>query len=171
MKRLFFGLELSGAAREALASLAPALRQAASGRWTAPENYHVTLAFLGMTPENCLPQLFSFADRAFGAPFEVTVTGLGTFKNGAILWAGVEKCAPLAALQKRLSLMLAENGYPAEPGDYTPHITLARGARIAAPLPSFEPVRFSVDHAALFESARVEGVLSYIPLYRSVPHG
>ena len=46
--RLFAGLELPAAWRRALAAAAAQLEQAGvRGRFTRPENYHLTLVFLG----------------------------------------------------------------------------------------------------------------------------
>ncbi len=58
--RLFFAIELSDPVRECSASLQEELQKCLpdpSYRWTRPELFHVTLAFLGNVDEQLLPRL------------------------------------------------------------------------------------------------------------------
>ncbi|MBR3503888.1 MAG: RNA 2',3'-cyclic phosphodiesterase [Clostridia bacterium] len=163
-KRLFFGLTLSDAARRAVARAASAV-QFDRGRLHPPENYHITLVFLGMTPAEAAPRLLRLGEAAMRKPFELVLAPeMGTFKDGTILWAGVEPSEPLFALQGRLAAMLRENGFPADDAPYRPHITLGRGMRLTAPPPPLEPTAFSVGAVTLFESLRLDGRLVYRPL-------
>ena len=167
--RLFLGLELSDEARRALDSVRRELQNAgAIGKFHAPALYHLTLAFLGNTPVEAISPIRRLMDEIPSAPFELTLSQLGTFKNGSILWAGVRSCPPLMDYQERLARSLRSAGFPLEEGAYQPHITLARRVKTAVPEIAVSPVSFSVRHATLFESTRVDGKLTYLPLTRSV---
>ncbi len=52
-------------------------------RWVARENIHVTLKFLGDTPEEIVPELVEVVTGACAgtAPFDIVLGGLGGFPN------------------------------------------------------------------------------------------
>ena len=164
LARLFFGLRLDDAARRAVAEAAGALRYEA-GRLHPPENYHLTLRFLGMTDRRAIAPLCDLADGALGEPFRLTLSGsMGVFRGGRVVWAGLEPSKRLMSLQAALNESLTGMGFddPEEP--YTPHITVGRGLRLIAPLPAVRKVSFEAVRVTLFESARVDGALRYVPL-------
>lgn len=169
--RLFFGLELSDEARHALDDVRRALQaEGVIGKFHAPSLYHLTLAFLGSTPVEAVPALERLIGSVPAAPFQLTLSALGTFKNGSILWAGVQPNAFLLNYQGLLADALRENGFSLDEGEYRPHITLARQVKTGVPSIKVPEITFPVVHATLFESTRVDGALTYLPLYRSVFH-
>jgi len=167
--RLFLGLELNDEARRALDGVRRDLQSAGmAGKFHPAPLYHLTLAFLGNTPVSLIPSLERIMNRVPAAPFDLTLSSLGTFRNGSILWAGVQECPALMEYQKALADTLRNAGFPLEENGYSPHITLARQVKTAAPAIEVPQITFPVRHATLFESTRVEGRLAYLPLYRSV---
>lgn len=99
--RVFAGIWPTPEVRRHLASalvtalgVEPELAPGRSGgdgvRWTAAENWHVTLAFYGDLGEGRVEVLAeSLADVAAGAgPFDLTLAGAGVFAHRT-LWAGV----------------------------------------------------------------------------------
>lgn len=123
---------MSDSVRDALTTARETLQRAAPDRalrWVAPENYHITLLFLGEQPEERVGAIVEAmqAARAGVSPFTITVQGLGVFPNWNrpnVLWAGVREGADsltkiATALEK--SLMPKPSGKP-----FHPHITLAR---------------------------------------------
>lgn len=167
--RLFLGLELSDEARGALDSVRRALQESgAIGKFHAPALYHLTLCFLGNTPVASVPIIERLMDQIPAAPFSLALSSLGTFKNGSILWAGVNPCAALTEYQGKLAASLRQAGFPLEEGEYRPHITLGRQMKSTVPDIAVPEINFPVQQATLFESTRVDGALAYIPLYRSV---
>ena len=128
--RLFVGIEPDEAARHALSDWAQALSVRVSGRYYAPDLYHVTLCFLGQTARERISAIVRAMREAYAEPFEARLSETGTFKGGAVLYAGVEKSACLAALQERLCASLRREGFSLneEAEHYVPHITLARHA-------------------------------------------
>ncbi len=169
--RLFLGLELDDRARNALSCVRSELEERGlRGRLHAPALYHLTLSFLGSTPLERIGEIQKIMDSTPCAPFSLTLSAMGTFKNGSILWAGVEECSALREYQSRLARALANAGFPVEAGEYRPHITLGRQVKSEIPDIGVPPVSFDVFHATLFESTRIDGVLTYVPIYRSAFH-
>ena len=169
--RLFLGLELNDEARRALDSVRRSLEtEGVTGKFHAPSLYHLTLVFLGNLPLDAVPALKEIMNALPAAPFELTLSSLGTFKNGSILWAGVKDCPELMEYRRRLADSLQAAGFSFEEGEYRPHITLARQVKTDVPLTEVPSITFPVRHATLFESTRVDGALTYLPLYRSVFH-
>ena len=77
--RLFVGIELDEATRRTLQAWARALEREISGRYYAPDLYHVTLCFLGQTGRERLPAIKRAMEAAFHEPFSVRLGELGTF--------------------------------------------------------------------------------------------
>ena len=169
--RLFFGLTLPPEVRKATAAYAHRAAQTLPGRYALPENHHITLAFLGEVEPARLggaQAVLAACAAAFPAPL-VTVEGPGHFgrEENAILTLRAGSEPPLAPLHEALVAALDARGLPFDPGPFSPHVTLARHARLTdAPPPPFAPVRFRAARACLFLSARDrENVLRYTPLY------
>ena len=164
--RLFIGVALSEAARAALDNVRRALPRSAGGRLYHPSLYHITLCFLGDTPRRAIPHLRACMDRLAFEPFELTLGELGTFGNGAVLWAGLEPpCVELHRLQGALAAKLTENGFAFDKKKFTPHITLGRQMKLRGELPEPSPVAFTVNNIVLYESARKGGALTYDPIH------
>ena len=100
--RLFVAALIPDAVRNALHQAREQLQRAAPDRalrWVAPENYHITLLFLGEQDETRVPAIVQAMEsaRAGIAPFEIAVQGLGVFPNWNrpnVLWAGVSEGTP-----------------------------------------------------------------------------
>jgi 2'-5' RNA ligase len=100
-------------------------------RLVAPENYHVTVKFLGDRSREELEDL----DRAFQrklptpGPFSLGVRGVGAFPdpgNPSVLWAGVETPDELRSFVQTVETISVEHGADREDRDYHAHVTLAR---------------------------------------------
>lgn len=125
--RLFVGLDLPWDLRQRLAMLAGAGIPGA--RWVPPENYHVTLRFIGEAPRY-LAEEIDDALAALKAPaFPLTLAGIGTFAKGGrvqTLWVGVERNARMDRLQNKVETALQRCGLEPERRRFQPHLTLAR---------------------------------------------
>lgn len=167
--RLFFGLSLPEEMRAVTRACAEAAEACAPGRYALPENHHVTLAFLGEVPPARLPDARDMLARcaaAFPAP-TITLSGYGVFgrRTNGILVLRLESQPALAPLHDALLRALACAGLPADPGPFSPHITLARHASLPEAMPACPPASFRAAQAHVFLSARDgESVLRYTPL-------
>jgi 2'-5' RNA ligase len=161
--RLFVAVDLPASVREAIvAATSPLLLALPDLRWTAPENLHCTLVFLGDVDPDAVPVL---RDRLSAAavsvePFETRVDGFGRFPaRGAarVVWAGLDD--PLAtmgalagAVGHHTTDLVATKDRP-----FTAHVTVARARR---------PVRISPQLLETAIDARAFPVTE-ITLYRS----
>jgi len=172
--RLFFGISLPESIRRAVSSRAAECQIQIPGRYTCEENYHITLAFLGSVPDARVCDAQAVLQRCAGitpAPL-LTLEETGFFgrAQNAILIARVSSAPSLAPLHDALIRGLEAASLPFDPGPFSPHITLARHARIeGVSLPEGERLSFTPDCAHLYLSARNEqDVLTYTPI-ASVP--
>lgn len=145
--RLFVAADLDDAAREACARVAASLRECGwPGRWVAPENYHVTVAFLGSVDPARLPEVLDVLRVA--APrvtaFEVPLDTVGAFPNARrprVAWVGPGAALPaFATLCSVVRGELAALGFTFEP-HADAHVTLARAAGATVALPAVDPPR------------------------------
>lgn len=125
MPRLFTGLEIPSETALRLSMLRGGLRGA---RWIDPENYHITLRFIGDIDERTADEVVNALDRVRRNPVEVRLDGLGVFGNGKphCVWSGVRLTPELAELQSEQERILQRLHLPAERRKYIPHVTLAR---------------------------------------------
>lgn len=104
-------------------------------RVTAPEGYHLTLAFLGERTEGQLPEILSAVDAAAAefSPFSLHLCRACRLSRGSVLAIRAEEGAVQAsALMGRMNELL-----DLSPGRriFTPHITLARMRRGSGRIP------------------------------------
>jgi 2'-5' RNA ligase len=101
------------------------------GKPVRPENWHVTLRFLGETTPTQLERVIAFLDEHRSVPpFSVGFAGLGAFPKSSratVLWLGIDRGAEEAT---RVAAVCEEAAVSAgfEPEDRPchPHVTLAR---------------------------------------------
>lgn len=125
MPRLFTGLELPRGTSLYLASLRGGLYGA---RWIDPENYHMTLRFIGDIEARLARDIENELGEVFRDPVEITITGLGIFggdKPHALI-ANIAPIRQLIELQAEHERIMRRLGLPKDPRKFTPHITLAR---------------------------------------------
>jgi 2'-5' RNA ligase len=101
-------------------------------RWVRVEGLHLTLRFLGATPDPRQQELAAALEAAASgvSPFEISLAGGGAFPNPyrpRVLWIGIARGVDrLGALAGRLSLELQRLGWPPDDRPFAPHLTLAR---------------------------------------------
>jgi 2'-5' RNA ligase len=93
---------------------------------------HVTLAFLGWTPDDQLEHVTAAARAAAAAhgPFELRFGGAGRFPatgRPRVVWLGIGAGGePLAALAESVTAELRARGLKFDDRPFAPHLTLAR---------------------------------------------
>jgi 2'-5' RNA ligase len=100
-------------------------------KWTKPANWHITLIFLGNTPEAQIGLLQNLIGESFAEvpAFKTEITGIGVFpntRNPKVLWLGVENLQPLMPGYLSLTEMLQQLDFSLENKPFKPHLTLAR---------------------------------------------
>lgn len=151
--RLFLGLDITPQDALAIADWRQRMLPPLT-RPTPPENFHVTLAFLGDVTSRQLDPLVEQLDRVSGTPFGLSIDEVGYFPRPGILWVGpAETPRPLAQLARDVQAAARRAGLQVEKRTFRPHITLARRCDSPPPL-SARPPAFDVqfDDFALFES-------------------
>ena len=105
------------------------LRGGISGaRWIEPENYHVTLRFIGDIDQRLAGDADDVLSEIRRPSFPVTLDGLSWFgadKPRAIV-AKVRPAAPLVELQAEQERRLRRVGVEPETRKFVPHVTMAR---------------------------------------------
>ena len=100
--------------------------------WVKPGNQHLTLKFLGEIRTDQLQEIRNKITEALTpyAPFRLSLDSVGVFphtRNPRVLWLGLkDEEGTLARLQSALEQALADEGFPADPRPFSPHLTLAR---------------------------------------------
>ena len=174
--RLFFCLELGEEVRQVLAEVARQCRGSlGDGSWVPPENYHLTVRFLGEVQEERVPELLELGKNAAGEaqPFGVKLEVLGGFpqpKAARVLWVGPKAEPPeFRELCRRVEEGLRSLGFPPEKKEPVAHVTLARFKNpkdlrvlLARPLPPIPEAK--IEGLTLMRSElRPEGA-KYTPL-------
>lgn len=131
--RLFFAVHISENIRETLLQFQEKCR--ASGghvKWVEKENLHMTLKFLGDTPQSKIEELMRSANAVAARfkPFTLLWSGFGAFpglKSPKVIWAGLAVGGDLLeSLFLALEQHLTAEGFPAETKKFKPHLTIGR---------------------------------------------
>lgn len=124
--RLFIAIPLPEPVRRRLSDL----KQSIEGvRWQRQKQLHITLKFLGDTPEEHLNSLVDELQGIDYQTFTIIIKGFGSFPRGGdprVLWAGISDPAKLTKLHARIEEKCIAMGYKAEARPFKPHITLGR---------------------------------------------
>lgn len=136
--RLFVSIEPPADALAALdAELGPTRAVAPHGlRWTRPEQWHLTLAFLGEVPDADVPALTESLAAVVGdAPISLRLAGGGCFGD-RVLWVGLAgDVHALRTLAEAAGAAARSAGVALEEdARYRPHLTLARAGKTRADL-------------------------------------
>lgn len=125
--RLFVALDLPWDLRQRVAMLAGAGIPGA--KWVQPENYHITLRFIGETQAHRAEDIDHALAALKARSFDLTLSGVGTFARSGRstqLWVGVERNPLLDHLQNKIETALQRLGLEPERRRFAPHLTLAR---------------------------------------------
>src|SRR4029077_2800996 len=169
MPRLFTGVEIPSDVGQALGMLRGGIPGA---RWIDPENYHLTLRFIGDVDDLVAHEVASLLGRVKRGPFELHLEGLTSF-GGRKPRAVVATVAPVQALldgEAEQERLMQRIGLEPEGRKYTPHVTLARlrdssSRDVAEYLSTRGPLfgsSFRVPHFVLFSARASVGGGPYV---------
>ncbi len=176
--RLFIAVDLPVEIKQALLKLQSDLKQLGiNGFWKSPDNFHITLEFLGEIDPNkvaALTETMSIVVRHY-KPFNLSITGIGAFpslKKPHTLWTAVSgSLKELERLKQDLHHELKSNGFKLDERKFKPHISLA--SRPILDKIDLSAVRskmlgeYMVTEIVLFESKVIRGKRVYLDLFRA----
>jgi 2'-5' RNA ligase len=186
--RLFVAVDLSPGALADLAGLVNGLRVSRanapghSTRLTRPENWHITVTFLGDVPVAKVARAEAVVRdvAARGSPITLRVAGGGTFggRRDPILWAGVggevERLRDLARATQRA---LRRARLPRDDRPPRPHLTISRPGQRVPPgeiaadmttLNGYTGPEWTVTELHLMRSDTVQSPTGPAPRYTSL---
>lgn len=141
------------------------------GRVVRPENWHVTLRFLGWIDDEQRDRVSGYVtEHIETAPFTMSFGALGAFprpQRAAVLWLGVEDGADsLTSLAEVCETAAQSAGLSPEERPFHPHLTLSRirpHQDVHATIEAVDrfPLRQDVDHLTLFRSHLKRGGAEY----------
>lgn len=178
MLRLFVAIPLSDEVKTELAHAQQSLMRQfrrSQVNWVAPENFHITVQFIGDVVEEKVAQLQEALHSVRCEPFALELGQVSAFphpKRPQILVVETSTHPSLFVLHRRVANALLSQGLPIDTKKFTPHITLGR-VKVASETLSgveipVEPIRIEVGEFVLMESflgtlgAHYEPVLAYI---------
>ena len=166
--RLFVAIPFSEAALDAAEVRSSYVKSVSRrGNFTARENLHLTLAFLGEVDDAAA--IVHALNGLRWTAFPIRIGGLGSFpsRNATTVFAVCDGGAPLSVLAEAVRTALRTAGIAFDGKPFSPHLTLVRESDLPAAaiaLGAFPPAVFLVDRFVLFESLRPDGRLVYRPL-------
>jgi RNA 2',3'-cyclic 3'-phosphodiesterase len=162
-RRLFFALWPDDAARSHLADAVRNVVSTGGGLPVPHQNLHVTLAYLGATPESRMAEIMSVAQRAADTfpvdadPLRINFDRIEYWQQPQILCATTDS-QPLHAtnsfnsLAEGLKREARTAGFTPDVQPSRAHVTLAREIRHADGAPTMEPVLWTFTEFALVDS-------------------
>lgn len=170
MPRLFTGLEVPRDVGFALSLKRGGLPGA---HWIDPENYHITLRYIGDVDFRTAQEISGVLERSCStASVQIRLTHMDVFGGNRprALFAGVEGNADLNRLQGGQERALQQIGLMPDRRKFAPHVTLARlrgtsargMAQFMAEAMWFEPLLFSATRFVLFSSRESAGGGPYL---------
>ena len=128
MPRLFTGVEIPADVAQDLAIMKGGIEGA---RWIDPDNYHLTLRFVGDIPDRMADELTAELQRVVAMPaFNLKLAGMGFFgtRKPHSLHVKAAESPDLRRLQAMHERVCQSVGLPPEQRKFMPHVTLARTA-------------------------------------------
>ncbi|MGA0046322.1 MAG: RNA 2',3'-cyclic phosphodiesterase [Candidatus Kapaibacteriota bacterium] len=159
-----------------VAAVQPLLQGIDGARWTPPDQWHITLRFVGSANSDRMEELAAVLSTVRFSPFPLDLHGVGTFpafradKRMNVLWLGLQENDALDRLIADVEDIVLMTGFaPADRPTY-PHLTIAR----LKDANSADVARW-LDNQAEFEGPRwevrsIELMDSYIHQHETAAH-
>jgi 2'-5' RNA ligase len=131
--RTFIAIELPSGLRQRIHDSTKPLRDVARDvKWVDAANLHITLKFLGRTPESLIPKLEEMLNRAVQGyqAFDMSFAGVGSFPSGKrpprVVWVGVEAPQEISAIHRDVESAMVTMDFEADNRPFSPHLTIGR---------------------------------------------
>jgi len=125
--RLFTVVDVPDSLREALSAFQD--EGDLDVRWTSPEQFHVTLRFIGDVDEERARQYEAALSGVEVPPAQCIPYGLDVLpsrRSPRVLMLGLERTGSIMTLYEAVSDVLGSEGLKPEGRTYRPHVTIAR---------------------------------------------
>lgn len=168
--RAFVAVKLGPEVESAVAAFQKRLRRLVQGvAWTNPDNFHLTLRFLGSNvPADPLRAIEEGLEAIAQSTrsFTVEVCGAGAFPSlgrPRVIWVGLQE-SELQALADKVEALAVAAGLPPEERPFSPHLTLGR-VRVPVRSPALqkeleEAAGLSFGHSTIAEVTLFQSLLS-----------
>jgi 2'-5' RNA ligase len=126
MIRLFVAVPLPEEIQDRVSALCSGL---AHVRWVDPENFHITLRFIGEVDESRFEDIDMALSVVRAPAFRLKLSGVDSFGNHngvRAVWVGIEREPALFHLRDKVESALVRAGVPPETQKFKPHVTLTR---------------------------------------------
>jgi 2'-5' RNA ligase len=184
-RRLFVAVPLPDEAAGAVASIVDGVRAMPlpagmrDVRWVRLDGLHLTLRFLGPTPDDRIEATVGAVRSAAARiePFGLRIAGAGSYPPGPrprTLWLGVhDQDGSMARLATAIGEALDAVGWSPDARPFRPHLTLARSDGLAAGPVVAErlaaaigdaSIETGIEHIGVFESLTGGGPARYLPV-------
>ena len=181
VKRLFVGIPIKSETVELLVKswMNEPLFSHGLLNWVKPEDWHITLFFLGNQQISDITLLQQIIEESFlsVSAFNAQLCGVGTFlckHNPKVLWLGLENLQLMLPAYSRMGELLLQNGFTFSNNPLRPHLTVARIKRLEN-YGSFNSFLFqnrevsfgsvAINHVILYESVLTSNGPVYNPLF------
>ena len=164
-KRIFFALWPSEKQRRQIDCAIEPYRANLAGKWTARDNWHVTLVFIGGFPADDIPALQAVAGNVQCPAIKLRFERIDFWRRPRIMCLHTDFVSNhLSELVKLLELAAKSFGFKPEKRPYRPHMTIARKARFFEPITLAQPVELHWSGFDLIESISMPSGVQYKPL-------
>ncbi len=169
--RLFISIDLSADVKESLGQVQAGLKTAQKIKWVAPNNFHLTVQFLGNTPANKVDHILHALQKAASnvKPFQLTLAKLGCFPNKkrpTVLWVGIKGDTDTCKiLFQDVAESMKQFGFSPDKRGFKPHLTIARTSK-SAKLKDYQHIQLLLKNSHVGHVADI--FVTEICLMRSV---
>ena len=168
--RLFVAINFDEQTKRSIQKVQNSIKSQASGNFTLPENFHLTLVFVGEVDMKRLSALKDAISRLKIPRLNLVFERTGSFKrnDGDICWIGLRENEVLSQLQSRLYDSIEKAGFKLQNNSFKPHITLARRVKPHLHIDRLleSPFTAATDSISLMLSEHINGKLVYTELFR-----
>jgi RNA 2',3'-cyclic 3'-phosphodiesterase len=177
--RTFIGIDFSDPVKQALKYSQERLRKyVKKGRWKQPNNFHLTLFFIGEIEESFVQEIYSAIKPCAASipPFQLSFSHIGVFRGRRhirALWTGLGgQLHVLTRLHSCIRNAMETLGYASSQKDYIPHVTLGQDMILREKLSVLEktvslpsiPI-ITVSHVTFFKSEQIDGKRIYSSIH------
>lgn len=163
--RLFIAINFDSETKSKIIDVQNKLREIAAGRFTRPENLHLTIFFLGEVED--YRAILPCMKKNFTEEIELCFSGVGSFRSN-LYWIGIKENPALNRLYRNLCADLDKYGFKTDAKEiFKPHVTLAREVSVNKDIVniSFDEFKMSANRLSLMKSERINGKLTYTEIY------